>query len=121
MDQSRSIYLSIYHQFIYYTHSFGSVSLENSNRVGIGAVARTHKDKCPRQRPEEVGHTGEAEQASWAAVQRDYEAIKQARQVGAMERRRRGLWKIRVGTWSCPGRRGTAQSTQADSFYCICF
>lgn len=53
---------------------------------------RSLKDKCPRERPEQVVCAQEVEQASWAG-QRGREAIKRDSQGGAMLRGGVWVWK----------------------------
>ena len=64
-------------------------------------MARTHKDEHPKQRPWGVGCAGEVEQASWAAVQREYEAIQQVRQPELCGEETQRLWKSHEAKCGC--------------------
>ena len=68
---------------------------------------RSLKDKCPRERPEQVVCAQEVEQASWAG-QRGREAIKRDSQGGGVLRG--GVW-----VWQRPWPSSHTQSPSADT------
>lgn len=72
----------------------------------VEPVSRSRKDKCPRERSEQVGCSGEVEQASWAQGRGDMRQLSRTGRVGPCQE------EVCVCR-SCPARGSPSQSTSA--------